>query len=115
MALNLENTVNVIEIMENWMERISPPHHIRSELDIGYKITNQSIIFFEIRPAFRNPMDLTESPFAKATYVKSENIWKVYWMRSNLKWTRYEPRPKMKDLQAFNKLVDDEKNHYFQG
>ena len=52
---------------------------------------------------------------AKATYVKIENIWKVYWMRGNLKWTFYEPRPTVKNLQAFTKLVDEDKYYCFKG
>ena len=115
MALNLENIVDIIEIMENWMERIRPPVHIRPKLDISYKIVDQSIIVFEIRPAFQNPMELKELPYARTTYVKSENIWKVYWMRANLKWTLYEPRPMVKNLQAFVKLVDEDKYHCFKG
>ena len=115
MALNLKNTVDIIETMENWMERIRPPHNIRSKLDICYKIDNQSIILFEIRPAFRNPLQFIEIPFAKVTYVKTENIWKVYWMRSNKKWIQYEPRPRVKNLKAFIKLVDDDEYHCFKG
>ena len=115
MALNLENTVDIIELMENWMERIRPPLHIRPELDISYKIADQSIILFEIRPAFRNPKELIELAYAKTTYVKKEDIWKVYWMRGNLKWTLYEPRPKVKNLEAFMKLVDEDKYHCFKG
>jgi hypothetical protein len=115
MAFNLENTVDIIEIMENWMERIRPPLHIRPELDISFKIDRQSIILFEIRPSFRNPSELIELPFAKVSFVKSENIWKVYWMRSNKKWTLYEPRPQVKNLKAFIKLVDDDEYHCFKG
>ena len=115
MALNLENTVDIIETMENWMERIRPPQNIQSKLDICYKIDNQSIILFEIRPAFRNPLQFIEIPFAKVTYVKTENIWKVYWMRSNKKWIQYEPRPRVKNLKAFIKLVDDDEYHCFKG
>ena len=115
MALSLENTVDIIEIMENWMERIRPPLSIRPELDISYKIVDQSIILFEIRPSFRDPKELTESPYAKTTYVKSEDIWKVYWMRGNLKWTLYEPRPWVRTLQAFMKLVDQDKYCCFKG
>jgi hypothetical protein len=115
MALSLENTVDIIEIMENWMERIRPPIHIRPKRDISYKIVDQSIILFEIRPAFQNPMELKELPYARTTYVKSENIWKVYWRRANLIWTLYEPRPVVKNLQAFVKLVDEDKYHCFKG
>lgn len=85
MALNLNKTVDIIELMENHIEQIRPPIQIRNKLDISYKIENQSIILLEIRPSFRNPIELMESPYAKTTFVKSENNWKVYWMRGNLK------------------------------
>jgi hypothetical protein len=115
MALNLDKTVDIIELMENYVARIRPPLHIRNKLDIGYKIENQSIILLEIRPSFRNPKELLESGYAKATYVKSENKWKVYWMRSNLKWTLYEPKPRVKGLKDFLKLVEEDKYHCFKG
>jgi hypothetical protein len=58
MALDLDKTTEIIAIMENWMERIRPPLAIRSEVDISYKIEDQRIIIFEIRPSFRNPAEL---------------------------------------------------------
>jgi len=32
-----------------------------------------------------------EHAVAKATYIKSRRIWKIYWMRADLKWHRYDP------------------------
>jgi hypothetical protein len=93
MALTLTNTVDIIEVMENYIQRIRPPEDIRDKLDISYKIDNQSIILFEIRPDFFDLGQKLESHYAKATYVKNEDQWKVYWMRGNLKWTLYEPTP----------------------
>lgn len=115
MALELLNTVDIIEIMENYIVRIRPPEHIRAKLDISYKIDNQSIILFEIRPKFQSPAEKIESEYAKATYVKSENKWKVYWMRGNLKWDLYDPKPKVKSLKEFLTLVDEDKYHCFKG
>jgi hypothetical protein len=115
MALNLGNTIDIIELMENYVERIRPPLHMRDKLDISYRIENQSIILLEIRPSFRNPMELKESGYAKATYVKSENNWKVFWMRGNLKWTLYKPKPRVKSLKDFIKFVDEDKYHCFKG
>lgn len=34
----------------------------------------------------------------KLTYVKSANIWKLYWMRADLKWHLYEEYKKLDDL-----------------
>ena len=34
---------------------------------------------------------------------------------SNKKWTLYEPRPWVKNLKAFIKLVDNDEYHCFKG
>ena len=58
---------------------------------------------------------MIESGYAKATYVKSENIWKACWKRGNLKWTLYEPKLRAKTLKDFIKLVEEDKYHCFKG
>jgi hypothetical protein len=98
------------KIMNDYLERARPPVHIRNELDIGYRFENQSVELFEIRPAFRNPKEKMEHAVAKATYVKQAGIWKVYWMRADLKWHRYEPTPEAADLEGFLTIVEDD--HY---
>ncbi|GAA4415679.1 hypothetical protein GCM10023187_46380 [Nibrella viscosa] len=115
MALDPVKTLDIIELMENYIERIRPSQSIRDQLDIGYRIDNQSIILFEIRPSFMNPAVKLELDYAKTTFVKSENKWKVYWMRGNLKWTLYEPKPKVSNLKRFLELVDEDKYHCFKG
>lgn len=115
MALELLNTVEIIEIMENYMERVRPPEHIRNKLDLTYKIDNQSIMLQEVRPKFQNPGQIGEYSFAKATYVKSEDKWKVYWMPGNLKWTLYQIKPKVNNLKEFLELVEEDKHHCFKG
>ena len=108
-------TIDIIEIMENHLEKIRPREEIRSQLDIGYTIEKQSIILNEIRPVWRDPSVYKEYGFAKTTYVKSKNVWKVYWMRADLKWHPYDPKPEVKTLQQFLKIVDEDKYHCFKG
>jgi hypothetical protein len=115
MALALSNMVDIIEIMENYVERIRPPEHIRPKLDITYAIENQSVILLELRPSFKNPAMIMKSDYAKATFVKSLNKWKVYWMRGNLKWSLYDPKPTVRNLEAFTRLVEEDKYHCFKG
>jgi hypothetical protein len=62
------------KIMNDYLERTRPPAHIRNELDIGYRIENQSVELFEIHPAFRNPKEKIEHGIAKATYVKNRHM-----------------------------------------
>ncbi|MDC1287827.1 DUF3024 domain-containing protein [Gammaproteobacteria bacterium] len=47
---------------------------------------------------------------AKATYVKKEGNWKIYWMRADMKWHRYEPVPDADNLDEFISVIEDD--HY---
>ncbi|MBS1487441.1 MAG: DUF3024 domain-containing protein [Bacteroidetes bacterium] len=115
MAIDNLQTLDVIEAMENYLMRNRPPESIRPKLDLGYKIEGQSIIVFEIRPQWNDPQVILELPFAKTTFVKTKNNWKVFWMRSNLSWCSYEPKPTVKNVKEFTKLIEEDKHHCFLG
>jgi hypothetical protein len=99
--------------IEKFMSKHRPPAHIRSEVDIGYRIDNQSVELFEVRPRWDNPQEKTETPVAKATFIKAKQIWKVYWQRSDLKWHSYDPMPKVKYLEDFLSVVGEDKHSCF--
>lgn len=115
MSLDLPNIIAVIEVMENYIARERPPEHMRGKLDIAYTIENQSVIIQEIRPVYQDPERKIESGYAKATYIKSSKKWKVYWMRSNLKWCIYEPKPEVDSIKEFVDLVNEDSHHCFKG
>lgn len=81
------------KIISTHVEAIRPPVEMREELDIGFSFKNNTLIVFEIRPYFMDKSRKIESPVIKARYIKASKIWKIYWMRGNLKWTLYEPFP----------------------
>jgi hypothetical protein len=105
----------IAKIMEGYLEKTRPPVHIRNELDIGYRIKNQSVELFEIRPAYQRPDQKVEHAIAKATYVKRANAWRLYWMRADLKWHRYEPIPEVNSLQDFLKVIEEDALGCFYG
>ncbi len=115
MAINVLQTVEIIEVMENFIDRIRPEEEIRPQLDFGYSIEDQSIILFEIRPQWDNPEIICEFPFAKTTFVKKANNWKVFWMQSDLKWHSYTIEPTVKTLKDFTELVGEDTHHCFFG
>jgi hypothetical protein len=43
-------------------------------------------------------------PFAKATFIKKEKLWKVYWQRQDLKGHSYTPVPTVKYFEEFISL-----------
>lgn len=115
MAIDLLQTLDVIEAMEKFIARKRPPEHIRPQLDIGYKIEGQSIYVLEIRPQWDKPENIREHPIAKTTFVKAKNHWKVFWMRADLNWHSYSPTPTVKTISEFTKLVEEDKHHCFWG
>ena len=115
MALDVLNTVDIIETMENFISRTRPPKEIRDKLDVNYRIDNQSIILFEIRPFWRDKTKLITEDFAKTTYDKKNDVWKIYWLRASLKWNVYEPAPRVKKLNEFLTIVEVDKYHCFKG
>ncbi|UII26598.1 DUF3024 domain-containing protein [Fulvivirga maritima] len=111
-ALQSAETINALEV---FLGKHRPAEHIRQELDLSYKIENQSIIIFDIRPHWMNKEEKIESPVAKTTWVKAQNIWKIYWMRSNLKWHGYDPKPKVKTIEEFLDIVEKDAHGCFWG
>ena len=65
---------------------------------------------FELRPKWDQLQEKTETPITKATYVKPKEVWKVFWMRRDLKWHRYDPAPEVSSLEEFAQVVHEDKH-----
>jgi len=115
MTLDITKSVDIIETMENHIAKIRPRPEIRHQLDIGYEIKDQSVFLHEIRPKWDNPKIIQTHDYAKATFVKDKNIWKVFWLRADLKWHSYKPKPTVNKLADFLKLVDEDEYCCFKG
>ncbi|MBU1406290.1 MAG: DUF3024 domain-containing protein [Proteobacteria bacterium] len=102
--------------LEKFMASHRPPPHIRPELDLGYQDNRaQSVDILEIRPDWRNPKEKIEHPVAKATFVRTKNLWRIFWMRQDLKWHGYEPHPEARNLEAFLTVVGRDEHCCFFG
>ncbi len=115
MALDVIQAADTINALENFLEKRRPPEHIRSQVDLNYKIENQSVIIFEVRPHWQNRDKNIERPVAKTTWVNIQKVWKVYWMRSDLKWHSYDPKPIVKNIEGFLDAVDQDAHGCFWG
>jgi hypothetical protein len=115
MTIDILFSLEIIETMENYISKVRPKPEIRNRLDIAYEIIGQSIILNEVRPRWNNPEEIFTSSYAKATYVKQKNIWKVFWKRADNKWHAYDPQPNVLQLNEFLKLVDQDKYACFKG
>ncbi len=110
----IENRRNEKALAE-FFKRRRPPVHIRDQLDLGYRKKGQSVELFEIRPDWQDRLKKMEKPVAKATYVRTQNVWRIFWMRRDLKWHRYEPSPEVRTLEAFLDVVDRDEQCCFFG
>ncbi len=75
--------------IRKYVEAERPEPAIRPQLDLGFSWENNVLILFEIRPDWMDPKIIQNYAFAKARYIKSKNIWKLYWMRASGKWESY--------------------------
>ena len=98
-----------------FVEKRRPPPQVRKELDLGFRVSGQSVEIFEIRPLWTRPEETTESAVAKATFVKNQGVWKIYWRRADLKWHRYDPHPETATLREFLEVVDRDEYACFFG
>jgi hypothetical protein len=102
--------------MDAFMQLRRPAPHIRTTVDLTFRMSGQSVEIFEIRPVWRGSLDEKhESPIAKATSVRARGNWRVFWQRRDLKWHRYEPRPEAKSVEEFASLVSEDAHACFFG
>ncbi|WP_163717713.1 DUF3024 domain-containing protein [Mangrovibacterium lignilyticum] len=115
MALDIVKTANTILALENFLAKRRPPEHLRDQIDLNYKIEDQSIILFEERPHWQKPGVTIESKIAKAAWVKARQCWKIYWLRADLKWHSYQPAAEVQTIEEFLKVVDEDSHGCFWG
>ena len=116
MAFSEFETRRLEKLIDAFVEQRRPPPHIRPELDLGFRIAGQGVEIFEIRPRWRGkPGEIMEQPVAKATYVRTQEVWRVFWMRADLKWHGYSPAPHVPTVEKFLALVAEDRHACFFG
>ena len=106
MAFDDLETKRIERALDAFLAKWRPPPHIRPDLDIGYRITRHSVEILEIRPQWDNRSIIRQYPIAKATYVRTQDHWRIFWMRASLKWQGYEPMPTAATVIDFLTAVD---------
>ena len=102
------------KLVAEFISKRRPAPHIRPQLDLAFRIREQSIKIFELRPDWNDNDKTLEHPVAKATYDKKNRNWKIFWQRADLKWHGYQPSPKVTSVEEFLDVVDrDEYGCFF--
>jgi hypothetical protein len=98
-----------------FVEMRRPPPHVRAQVDLGFRVTGQSVEIFELRADWRDASQMFEHPVAKTTFVKSRKAWKVLWAHSDGNWHLYKPSPEVRSLEEFLGVVEEDPHACFFG
>ncbi len=115
MALSAEQTGSIKLMMDQFIEEQRPPEETRLKLDLGWRMEQQSVFIFEIRPDWQDNSITRHHDVAKATWVNTQKHWNIFWLRSNNQWTSYPPLPNVGNLQRFLIEVEKDPSHCFFG
>jgi len=115
MAFTKEQLRNIESILTIWLATNRPEEEIRDKVNFGYTIKGQDIFLEEIRPVWSRPLEKVRNPFAKVKFEKTTQNWKIYWMRGNLKWNLYDPRPEVESLDLALDEITRDSHHCFFG
>jgi len=111
-----KKSIDFIDIqIKSFVEEMRPPTEIRDQLDIGYKYENSVLEIYEIRPHFEIKDLIMNLSFARTRFIKSRNIWRIYWMRASGKWELYKPNPEVKHIKDFFEIIEEDKYGCFKG
>jgi Protein of unknown function (DUF3024) len=108
MAFSEFEIAKINKAVSVYIAKHRPPVHLRDQVDLGFRLTNQSVEIFGIRPVWQDETKKMEHSVAKATFTKNQDIWKIYWLRADLKWYRYEPCPDVKTIEEFLTVIEQD-------
>ena len=106
MALTDTERAASLAALKAFIDKRRPPEHIRPQLDFGFSVVNHVVDIFEIRPDWQDKSTTRHTPVARVRFLRSQGDWRLYRMRSDLKWHAYEPSPTHKSLRAALRVVD---------
>lgn len=113
MAFSEFEEKRLTKVLGSFIEKRRPPVHIRAEVDLMFSIEGQSVVLLEKRRLMDG--EVIDRPFAKATWVNTQEVWRLYWQRADLKWHGYQPVASVSSIEAFCKAVDEDPYGCFRG
>ena len=78
--------------------RTRVPAKFQNQLRYKYRVEGFDVLIAEDRPRWDKPEAWHAMDFAKLKFIRSHNIWKLYWKRASGKWQLYEPNSEDKNL-----------------
>lgn len=103
------------DALQAFLNRCRPPARVRPQLDVGARVAGKTVEVFEIRPQWDSPSRVYRYPLAKATWVNSERVWRVYCQDSDLRWQGYRPKETVQSINEFLDEVERDRHGCFFG
>lgn len=72
-----------------FIEKRRPRVEIRAQVDYRAYIRGSTVDLVEVRPAWNKPKRICETAVARIRWVATQRVWRLYWMRADLKWHAY--------------------------
>jgi hypothetical protein len=110
-----EVELKYIETVVGKMCKRRSPEQFRDELRLVYEVKGHDVSVYEERPDWKDARQWSSLPVAKFKYVRKDSSWKLYWMRSDMKWHLYEAPRGAKTLEALVEEVDKDPHGAFFG
>ncbi|RUT65401.1 hypothetical protein CKG00_02545 [Morganella morganii] len=110
MAFSNTEITQIEQCMDFFMKKRRPAPFIRDEVDLQYRIDDQSVIICEVRNVMER---IIESPVVKITLNRTRRGWKVFGMSQSHEWVAVFDKPLQTFSDAIRMVEDDECGCFF--
>jgi len=115
MAFSESEKARCEKVVAQFIERLRPSPALRAKLDFGFQLQGQSIEILEARPRGDDQSKRIVYAIAKATYIRTKDVWRIYWMGHGFKWRPYRARAWVRTIEDFLAIVEEDKYGHFFG
>ena len=115
MAFNKMELEHIDRTVGAFVRRRQPPEHLLDKLRHDVEIDGHKVRIWTIRPHWQDPTEEIRSAVAQFTYIRTEDRWKLYWMRRDMKWHVWPPAAHIERLEDLVAVVDEDAHGGFWG
>ncbi len=115
MAIPKAGLAACLAAVGEFLEKRRPPVHLRDKVDMRVDITGSEVVIVSVRPKFMDKAQMVDHPVAKAVWVDARKVWRLFWMRADLKWHSYQPLPETPAIRTALSEVDCDPHGCFFG
>jgi hypothetical protein len=101
-------------VVGRYCENKVPPH-VRDQIQVSYKIQNDTITIYESRPHWQKPDVWTERTIAQFRYNTKDKLWTLYNSDRNNRWHKHPATGPAATLDPLLEKLDNDPAGIFWG